>query len=151
MEVLLRNETIREYDVLVSKNKVEEILTEYIRARYAYSNIKQIGNEFYNSSTGANYEFKPEMHTIRYSDRVGNKIAFKVDTENEVIEMEKDFTEMIKLFTEMEKDFFNTVLLGQRSQNIIEEKYNVTKNGLLSTKQSCILKIAMYFNVAVKK
>lgn len=151
MEVLLRKETIKEYDIVLCKNAVEELITEYIRIKYAYSDIKLRGNEFYNSSTGANYDYKPEMHTIGYSDRVGNKIAFKVDTENEVMELEYDFNEIVKSFTDIEKDYFNIVLMGQRSQKIIEDKYGLSKVGIIPAKQSCIVKIAMYFKIAIKK
>lgn len=151
MEVVLRRETINEYNVGSCKENLQKLLTEYIRIKYAYANIKKQGKDFYNSSTGASYEYKPEMATLNYKDRIGDKIAFKIDCENEVIQMQYDIQELYDEFTDIEKSFFEIVLLANRPQKVVEDKYLITKSGLEPIKQSCIVKSAMKFNIAVKK
>lgn len=151
MEVLMRKETINEYDLVVCKERIQELLIEYIRIKYAYSNIRCQGKEFYDSSTGANYEYRPEMATIKYSDRVGSKVCFKIDNEREVNQMEYDISQLYNRFTETEKDYFDIVLLSNRPEKIVEDKYGLSRTGFFPIKNSCILKTALYFEIAKKR
>ncbi len=149
MEILLRKETIREFDVTSCKENLEKIITEYIKAKYSYINIKKQGEEYYNSSSGVNYDYRPECFTIKYSDRVANKIGFKIDNEREAIEVGYKINELYKKFTDGERDFFDIILLNGNAQKFVEDKYRLSKHGLEPIKQSCIVKSALHFGVAV--
>lgn len=151
VEVLLRKSIIKDYNVNFCKEKVEQILTEYIRVKYSYANIISKGEEFYNSSTVSNWNDMPRLSSINYNDRIGNKICFKVFNEQEALRIKSDIDELYKKFTDQEKDYFDCVLLNRLPQKVVEDKYDISRGGLEIIKQSCIVKSAMHFNVAVSK
>lgn len=145
MEVLLRKSTLKQYNINECKERLNEILTEYIRVKYTYSNIRKQGEGFYNSSTTANYNLI--MSNINYRDRIGDKIGFKIDNEIEAEKIQNDIEILYNKFTEKERDYFDYVLLKGDPQRLIEEKYMISKSGLEPIKQSCIIKSAMHFNI----
>ena len=149
MEVLLRKNIIKEYDIAESRNRVDKIIEGYIKAKYVYSNIKNEGENYYDSSSTAKYEYRPEYASINYGDKVGNKACSKIDNEMEAERIKKDIELLYHKFTDMEKDFFDTVLLKTGTQKELEKKYHKTKIGMDPIKNSCILKTALHFNVAV--
>ncbi len=151
MEVLLRRDTIKQYDIKKCKENIEKIISEYIKVKYEYSNILLLGKDYYDSSTTSNYELKPEERTIKYSDRIGNQVSFKIDNENEARELGISIANLYTKFTKEEKDFFNIVLLAGKAQSIVEDLYQISKIGLEPIKYSCIIKTAMHFNVSVLK
>lgn len=151
MEVLLRKSIINDYNVNFCKEKVEQILTEYIRVKYSYANIISKGEEFYDSSAVSNWNDMPRLSSINYNDRIGNKICFKIFNEQEAFRIKNDIDELYKKFTDQEKDYFDYVLLNRQPQRIVEDKYEISRGGLEIIKQSCIVKSAMHFDVAVRK
>lgn len=151
MEILLRKSTIKDYNVNFCKEKVEEILTEYIRVKYSYADIISKGEEFYNSATVSNCNCITSIANINYSDRIGNKVCFKIFNEQEAFRIKNDIDELYKKFTDQEKDYFDYVLLNRQPQRIVEDKYEISRGGLEIIKQSCIVKSAMHFDVAVRK
>ena len=129
MEYLLRKKTINYYNLEKCKCKLEEIIDEYIRVRYTFKNIIDLGEDYY--ITGMAYKFSnTPSNKIDYSDKVGNKIDFKIDNENDAECMKRDFDSLILKLTDQEKDFFNIVLLEKRAQRIVEDKYRITKTAL---------------------
>lgn len=151
MEVLLRKEIINSYDITASKLEVEKILTEYIRVKYTFTNIQNLGDEYYDSSTGIKFELREEMFTTNASNRTANKAIFKVDNEIEAMELEYSINKLRTKFTDIEKDIFDLVLLDKQPQRIVEDKYRMTRGGLDPIKRSCIIKSALHFNVAIRK
>lgn len=149
MEILLRKETIKQYDIKKCKENIEDIIREYIKIRYQYLNVQLLGEDYYNSSTTSNYELRPEERTIKYSDRVGEGACFKIDNENEAKELGISIANLYTKFTKEEKDFFDIVLLAGKAQRVVEELYQTTKVGLDPIRCSCIVKTAMHFNVSV--
>lgn len=150
MEVLLVKSRMKEYDVTKCRENIDEIIEAYIMAKYEYSNIKMEGDDYYNSTSISKYEYRPEYVTINYGDRIGNKACFKIDNEREATKIKKDIDELYKKFTDIERDFFDTVILKSGTQKELEKKYRKTKIGLDPIKNSCIIKSALHFNVAVK-
>lgn len=145
METLLRKETIAKYDVLACKDNVEQIIREYISAKYRYSHFNP------DSISTSKTESSSCDVSICYSDRVGNMVEFYIDNELEAIRIRKDIEYLKTKFTDMELDFFETVLLSKRPQSILEIKYGLSKAGLTPIRESCIVKSAMIFNVTVRK
>ncbi len=43
MEILLRKETIKQYDIKKCKENIEDIIREYIKIRYQYLNVQLLG------------------------------------------------------------------------------------------------------------
>ena len=150
MECLLRKSMIDKYNLKLCKEKLEELIEEYIRVRYTYKNISNLGEDYY--SKGMAYKFSDNpISKINYCDRVGNRAIFKVDNEREAERMQQDFDMLLSKLTDQEKDFFQIVLLQKRAQRIVEDKYRITKTALEPIKHSCIVKACLHFEIEVLK
>lgn len=150
MECLLRKEMINQYNIKECKEKLEVLIKEYIRVKYSYKNISELGEDYY--TKGMAYKFsETPIDKINYSDRVGDSVAFKIDNENEAERLQQDFDKLIPKLTDQENDYFNIVLLQKRAQRVVEDKYRITKTALEPIKYSCIVKSCLHFEIAVKK
>lgn len=151
MEILLRKQILEQYDIQACKEEVNSILTEYIRAKYAYFNVKKQGDSFYGLSSAKNQDLIVSKSNTNSNDSVANKVIYKIDNEIKAEQLKKDIEELYTKFTDQEKDFFDYVLLNGDAQRIVEDKYRITKSGLEPIKQSCIVKSALHFGVAIMK
>lgn len=151
MEILLRKQILEQYDIQACKEEVNSILTEYIRAKYAYFNVKKQGDSFYGLSSAKNQDLIVSKSNTNSNDSVTNKVIYKIDNEIKAEQLKKDIEELYTKFTDQEKDFFDYVLLNGDAQRIVEDKYRITKSGLEPIKQSCIVKSALHFGVAIMK
>lgn len=150
MECLLRKKMIEKYDLKQCKEKLVELIDEYIRVKYTFQNISELGNDYY--IKGISYKFSDiPSSKINYSDRVGNNVTFKVDNEMEAERMQQDINRLLLKLTDPEKDFFKEVLIKKRAQRIVEDKYRITKTALEPIKQSCLVKACLHFEIAVLK
>lgn len=146
MEYLLRKKTINNYNLAMCKSNLEELIEEYIRVRYAFKNIINLGEDFYISGMAYRFSDTPSSK-ISYGDKISSKVAFKIDNESDAERMQKDFETLILKLTDQEKDFFNIVLMEKRAQRIVEDKYRITKTALEPIKQSCIVKACLHFEI----
>ena len=150
VECLLRKKLINQYDWKKCKEKLEELLDEYVRVKYTYKNLCTLGDDFYTKGMGYKFSDTPSSK-IGYNDRIGNNIAFKIDSENEAERMQQDIDSLLIKLTDQEKDYFKIVLLQKRAQRIVEDKYRITKTALEPIKYGCIIKSCLHFGIAVKK
>ncbi len=150
MECLLRKKFVEQYDWKKCKEKLEELLYEYVRVRYTYENIQQQGDGYYTKGMAYKFADVPSSK-INYGDRLGDGVAFKVDNENEAERMQQDIDALLLKLTDQEKDYFEIVLLQQRAQRIVEDKYRITKTALEPIKISCIIKACLHFEIQVLK
>lgn len=141
---------INQYNLKKCKDKLETLIEEYIRIRYTYKNLSELGNDFY--IKGMAYKFsETPTKKLNYGDVVCNSVTFKIDNENEAERMQQDFDSLMLKFTDQEKDFFQIVLLQKRAQRVVEDKYRITKTALEPIKNSCIVKSCLHFGIAVRK
>lgn len=150
MEYLLRKKTINNYNLSLCKLNLEELIEEYIRVRYAFKNINNLGEDFYVSGMAYRFSDTPSSK-LSYSDKISTKVAFKIDNENDAERMKNDFDILLLKLTDQEKDFFIIVLLEKRAQRIVEDKYRITKTALEPIKQSCIIKACLHFGIEALK
>ena len=150
MECLLTKKLLLQYDLKESKEKLIELIDEYIRVRYTFRNLCDMGDDYYTKNMAYKFSDVPS-NNIDYSDRVGDGVAFKVDNENEAERFQQDLDKLLPKFTDQEKDYFQIVLLQKRAQRIVEDKYRITKTALEPIKHSCIIKSCLHFGIAVYK
>lgn len=150
MECLLRKKFVEQYDWKKCKEKLEELLYEYVKVKYTFKNIKEQGDGFYDKNMAYKFADVPSGK-INYRDRIGSDVAFKIDNENEAERMQQDIDALELKFTDQEKDYFEIVLLQQRAQRIVEDKYRITKTALEPIKISCIIKACLHFEIEVLK
>lgn len=150
MECLLRKQMINKYDLKKCKENLEELIDEYIRVKYTYKNICELGDDYYTKGMAYKFSDTPS-DKISYGDRIGNNALFKIDNENEAERLQQDFDKLLPKLTDQERDFFQIVLLQKRAQRIVEDKYRITKTALEPIKHSCILKACLHFEIEEEK
>lgn len=150
MECLLRKKMINKYNLKQCKENLVELIDEYIRVKYTFQNISELGDDYYTKGMAYKFSDNPSSK-INYSDRVGNKATFKIDNEREAERMQQDIDRLLLKLTDPEKDFFEMVLIKKRAQRLVEDKYRITKTALEPIKQSCIIKACLHFEIAVLK
>lgn len=150
MECLLRKKMLDKYDLKQCKENLVELIDEYIRVKYTYKNISELGDDYYTKGMAYKFSDTPSAK-INYSDRVGNNATFKIDNEREAERMQQDIDRLLLKLTDPEKDFFKMVLIQKRAQRIVEDKYRITKTALEPIKHSCIVKACLHFEIAVLK
>ena len=129
------------YDMVETKNRVITLLVNMKenRARGIYAII----NCNLNSNIRKTVSIKGNRKGS-FSDKVDKLI----DQENN----EKILNKVKQTFTELELKYYIYCLENNRSeQSFIEIVENISKIGLRPIKYSCILKIALAFNIAVLK
>ena len=80
-----------------------------------------------------------------------NQVDKKVDAENSIKNTEPLIKELMKTFTPKEKLYFEYCLLNNYSEEFIKTMFEISKFGLLPIKNSCILKFALVFDLAILK
>lgn len=140
---LLSNKVVVSRDYGLCKKAVDEkmlLLEEYM---YKY-------NEIQPPRITPSYEIKYEMFTNNTSDKVGNYVAKRVDLLMKVDEFYKSLTEILKKLSKEELVYFNSTYLYGLSEPVICEKLHIAISTLRRIKESCIIKIAMHFDIDVK-
>lgn len=94
MEYLLRKSTLSYYDIQACKERLEYLIEEYIRVKYAFENIHNLGADYYTTGITNELSLVPSGNNIKYNDRVSDKVTFKIDNESEALKFNQDFFEL---------------------------------------------------------
>lgn len=124
------------------KKAVDEkmlLLEEYI---YKYNEIKP-------PKITPNYEVRYEMFTGNSSDKVGDYVARRVDLLNKVDKFYTELTTILKKMTKEELFYFSCTYFNKLPESVIADRLHISKNTLVTVKESCIVKVAMHFDVDV--
>ena len=139
---LLSNKIIKTRDYVLCRKKVDEKMAIFEEYNYKYNEIKP-------PKITSNYEIKYEMFTNRISDKVGNFVAKRLDLLREVDKLYMSLCEILKKCTKEELIYFTGVYINHLAEDIICEKLNMSSSSLKRIKKSCIIKIAMHFDIDV--
>lgn len=137
---LLSNSIISIYDLIKTKMNVDDMVDNYLRLQYRYINIPM-------PRITTSYEIRYGSYVPTKSDPVGNYVARKFDTSDEV---EEFYSEMVYVYDRMnqeEKLFFTEHLLNKKSEEYVAEKLGMSRKGLRPIKYSCIIKLAIAFGI----
>ncbi len=135
------------YDMTLTRENVDLFLNEYFEAKSIC--FKTLFLSKMTSTIDPNKIFVP---SIVNNGGHADKVNEKVDAESIIINTEPLLNEVLKTFTPKEKLYYEYCLINKYSEDYIMEKFgNISKNGLLPIKNSCILKLALVFEIAVLK
>lgn len=128
---------------LATKNNVDELMYQYEEYLYKYHEIAP-------PRVTQNYEVKYEKFLNNATDKVGNYVAKKLDLLKEVDSFYQDLSLAMKNLCKEELIYFSSCYFNRLPETIICEKLNIGEGSLRRIKESCIIKIAMYFDKDVK-
>ncbi len=131
------------YDVDKSLQKVSEEINKFIDLQCKYFNLMP---------PKITQDYKIYFSTYTISDKVGDSVAKKLDTLEEVKMYYNKFANALEVLNYEELVFFTEVLYSKQLKEYqCAEKLNTTTYLLKTIKESCILKLARALDVAVLK
>lgn len=136
------------YEMNLTKKNVVEFLSEYKEAKTRSFNYMM-------SSSGlvASYNFDNPISMYKSFNNNGfaNSIDKKIDGEEIIERYDLVINSLLDTFTNKERQYYDYCLINNNSEVYFREIIlgGLSKHGLLPIKNSCILKIALAFNIAV--
>ncbi len=141
---LLKGNVVNKYDMIKTKENVMLLLNEYVRLQCKYLEILP-------PKVTYNYEILGNYNKNHNFDKTTSYLDKKMETENEIKAFYFEIQKVLKNMTKREVIVFNYLLLKGNSEESVCEKIEISRTGLRPIKFSCILKIALAFNLEVAK
>lgn len=142
---LLDKKFLSNFDLAKTEENVMKIMGDFFKAQYKFLGIKP-------PRMTSNYEVRFEsFSSLTVKDCLGNYIANKLDTEEEIIIFYTIMADTIMRMNMDEKVYYTEYLLNGKSERFTAEKIGVSRNGIVPIKNSCIVKIALAFGKEAEK
>lgn len=141
---LLNSKIINRYNMSATRNNVEDLLGKYVSLQYKYLNITP-------PRITTNYEIRCESYSPTITDKVSYYVEKKFETEQEVKEFYQEIKIVLDNLTKDERIVLTQNLINMVSESITADFIGISRTGLKPIKQSCILKLALAFNIEVLK
>lgn len=141
---LLDKKTCGKYNMKITKENVLRLISDYKENRsknisilYDYGLVSHPENAISKNNS---------------PKKISNTIDVFIDKQMEFLSQHEKLEIVKSSFTEMELSYYITCLQNCKSEDYLLEKLDkISRTGLLPIKNSCILKIALAFNIAVLK
>lgn len=140
---LLKNIFLLEFNFEESKKSVDELMRNIEEWKYSYINLIP-------PKITSNYEIRYEKLNFTPTDKVGDFVEKKVDMEIMIDKIYQSLKKILENLNNQELDFFDMFYYNRMSEAIIGERLRVGHTQLLHIKQSCIIKIALGLEKAVR-
>ena len=142
---LLKKKVIDSFNYEACKQKLIDLIDYYYiyNLEYHYINFPTI-TPSYEIKYDSNKDFTPSSKTERY-------VINKISNEEEVKEFYNDMYEALKNLTLEELKYFNLYYIYKRSENYIMYELNINERYFKILKKSCVIKMALFFHIAVRK
>ena len=140
---LLENAFIIKFDFDKSKVCVDKLMEVIGEWKYAYINLIP-------PKITPNYEIKYEKFDFKVSDGVGDYVQKKVDMERKIDNTYLKLKKIMENLNVLELDYFDMTYYQKLSDVKIENRLNIGHTQLIHIKKSCIIKIALGLEGAVK-
>lgn len=140
---LLKNIFLLEFNFEESKKGVDELMRNIEEWKYSYINLIP-------PKITSNYEIRSEKLNFTPTDKVGDFVEKKVDMEIMIDKIYQSLKKILENLNNQELDFFDMFYYNRMSEAIIGERLRVGHTQLLHIKQSCIIKIALGLEKAVR-
>lgn len=134
------------YDIALTKENVENLVSEYKEAKFSlFASSKALEN--------ISSYFTPKFgQTVRIShDCIGDNVAKKIDSDEFIKSYDEVFNPLLETFSPDEKKYYLYCIANENSEQSLADSLGISRNGLQPIKNNCILKIALAFQIAVKK
>ncbi|MBE6153659.1 MAG: hypothetical protein E7166_05500 [Firmicutes bacterium] len=140
---LLSKKFISQFNMEKTEENVSEIMSKFFKAQYKFTNILP-------PRMTPNYELRYEYITMTYSDSLGDHVADKLDTKQEIINFYNTIAGAITRMNTIERVYYVEMLLNSKSERHTADVIGVSRRLLPTIKNSCILKIALAFGEEVE-
>lgn len=137
---VLSRKITEKYDMITTKKNVMLLLSEYLRLQYKYLEISPPKITY-------NYEIKSDYQNKNMTDNLSYYLDKKLKVETEIKAFYFEIEKVLKNMTREELIVTNYLLLKGNSEESVCEILGLSRTGLRPIKNSCILKIALAFNL----
>jgi len=144
---ILEKSVWEKYNMILTKTNVELFLKEYNESKIIC--LKSIICNKMTSVIDPNKIFRPSVVNDGGHAKLVNDL---IDAEQIINNTEPVLQEIIKTFTPKEKIYYEYCLLSDYSEEYVMNMLDIhSKKGLKPFKNSCLLKFALVFGIAVLK
>lgn len=140
---LLSLKIVSLYDYAKTKENIDQKMRNFEIDTYKYSEITP-------PTITPNYDVKYEQYTVSKIDKVGSYVEKKLDKLQEVNEFYSQLSIILKRLTKEERIYFCDTYFNKKSEAAIREKLYIGSSTLTRIKESCIIKVALFFDKAVE-
>lgn len=139
---LLSIRLVKSRDYYECKKNVDELMYKLEELKFKCHNIQP-------PKITQSFEVHYECFTNHVSDKVGDWVANKIDTENEIDKFYYDLSKAMETLCREELIYFKNAYYNRIKEELICDLLNMSRDSLRRIKESCIIKIAMYFDIDV--
>lgn len=140
---LLPKDYLKLFDYVKSKNYVDKLMQDIEKWKYEYINLVP-------PKITSNYEVRYEKLNFNPTDKVGDYVEKKVDMEIKIDTIYRKLKAILQNCNFEELDFFDMHYYNKMSDTMINNKIDVGHTKIEHIKRSCIIKIALGFENAVR-
>lgn len=134
------------YDLDKTKENVEELIAEYKKAQCTY-----LTSQLALQKITTNYSPKYSQTQPNSNDKIGNNITQKLDSKDFIECTNEILKPLLEKLTNGEKKYYSYCLMNDNSDRAVADIIGISRTKLLPVKENCILKIALAFDIAIKK
>lgn len=140
---LLAKEYMEIFDYIKSKDNVDALMEDIEKWKYEYINLVP-------PKITSTYEIRYEKLNFTPTDKVGDYVEKKIDMEIKIDRIYQKLKLILQNLNFEELEFFDMHYYNKMSDNLVNDKLNVSHARIELIKRSCILKIALGFERAVR-
>ena len=140
---LLTNTFMLKFDFEQTKSNIDKLMANIEEWKYSYINLSP-------PTITSSYEVHYENHNLNVTDKIGEFVQKKVDMEKEIDKVYQKLKIVLEKLNREELDYFNMSYYNRKSETIIGSRLCVGHTQLLHIKKSCIIKIALGLEQAVR-
>ena len=139
---LLSMRLVKSRNYVACRKNVDEIMYKFEEYRFKCHYIEP-------PRITPSYEIRMESFSNNYSDKVGNYVAKKIDLEDEVTKFYEELSKALQTLCREELIYFKNTYYNRLKEESICDLLNMSRDSLRRIKESCIIKIAMYYDIDV--
>lgn len=139
-DFILTAEDLKEYDINATYLEVTKKIRQLKKARNIYINGIHL-------RLTSNYQPQLESYNFKPTDKVGNDVEYRLDSEQEYNEFNCHLEKLYKTMSKIEIAYINDCLLSNKSENFLKTKFNLTRKNFEDVKNSSIVRFALAFNL----
>lgn len=140
---LLAKEYMEIFDYIKSKDNVDALMEDIEKWKYEYINLVP-------PKITSTYEIRYEKLNFTPTDKVGDYVEKKIDMEIKIDRIYQKLKLILQNLNFEELEFFDMHYYNKMSDNLVNDKLNVSHARIELIKRSCILKVALGFERAVR-
>ncbi len=125
------------------KENLKKLINQYLVYELEYHHINP-------PQITPNYEIRYEQFTGNRNDKILNYIVKKIDSEEELKEFYDNLYIALGKLTFEELKYFKQHYINGRSEESIMYQMHINTRYYMKVKKSCVVKLTLYFNIAVR-